>query len=141
MAKSKTASLEKLLTMLKRNPRIKYLAKKMTPHLVLNLKVSEKEITTAFFTALANRSGSLRDDVQRTIIDQYKAKAQTIGTSAEGGILVPITVDQNIQQQLDRISPMRQIARAISNAPAHLQLLLRVAVTLTRLPKLRLSQR
>lgn len=78
-------------------------------------------ITTKFFQALAS-NGQGMGEAQKSIREQYSAKSQSIAVSTEGGILVPITVDQNIQQQLDYISPIRQIARVISNAPAHLQL-------------------
>src|SRR5699024_5494727 len=78
-----------------------------------------------FFTALANKDASAMATAQKNIREQYAAKGQTIhgGTNGdEGGILVPITVDSNIQTQLEYISPIRQIARVISNAPAILQL-------------------
>ncbi|MBB0998293.1 phage major capsid protein [Dietzia maris] len=82
----------------------------------------DREINKNFFTALATKNSVLMGEAQKSIRDQYRAKAQTIGTDDEGGILVPITVDANIRRELDYISPIRQIARVISNAPARLQL-------------------
>lgn len=82
----------------------------------------DREINKHFFTALATKDGAAMAEAQKSIREQYKAKAQTIGTADEGGILVPITVDANIRRELDYISPIRQIARVISNAPARLQL-------------------
>lgn len=81
-----------------------------------------REIHKGFFLALSSKDSSLMGKIQNSIRDQYKEKAQTIGTDSEGGILVPLTVDQNIQKTLDYISPIRQIARVISNAPAKLRL-------------------
>ncbi|MDI9934692.1 phage major capsid protein [Rhodococcus sp. IEGM 1351] len=81
-----------------------------------------REINKSFFSALAGQDGAAMAQAQKSIRDEYKAKAQTIGTDSEGGILVPLTVDQNIQRQLEYISPIRQIARVISNAPAKLRL-------------------
>lgn len=78
------------------------------------------DISKAFFKALATNQGM--GEAQKKIREQYKAKAQTIGTPDEGGVLVPLTVDANIRTQLEYISPIRQIARVISNAPARLQL-------------------
>lgn len=81
-----------------------------------------RSINSGFFKALATKDSAEMGKAQKHIREQYKAKGQTIGTDAEGGVLVPLTVDQNIRQQLEYISPIRQIARVISNAPARLQL-------------------
>lgn len=85
-------------------------------------EAKQREMHKGFFTALATQNSALMANVQKDIVDEYKEKAQTIGTDSEGGILVPLTVDQNIQRTLDYISPIRQIARVISNAPAKLKL-------------------
>lgn len=53
-----------------------------------------------FFNALGMQNATLQAEAQKAIREQYKAKAQTIGTPDEGGVLVPITVDQNIRTQL-----------------------------------------
>ena len=66
-----------------------------------------------FFKALATQNAADMGVAQKAIREQYKAKAQTIGTPDEGGVLVPITVDSNIRTQLEYISPIRQIARVI----------------------------
>ncbi|WP_241473773.1 phage major capsid protein [Mycolicibacterium neoaurum] len=97
-------------------------AVKTSPDVTETDDSKNREINKNFFQALASKDGAAMGQAQLKIREQYKAKAQTIGTDSEGGILVPLTVDQNIQQQLDYISPLRQIARVISNAPARLQL-------------------
>lgn len=84
-----------------------------------------REINKNFFLSLANKDFQGMSTAQKNIREQYKAKAQTIGGGTngdEGGVLVPITVDTNIQTELEYISPIRQIARVISNAPAILRL-------------------
>lgn len=97
-------------------------AQKDAPSVTKTDETRQRETNKAFFTALATSDGGLMSQAQKSIRDEYKAKAQTIGTDSEGGILVPLTVDQNIQRTLEYISPIRQIARVISNAPAKLRL-------------------
>lgn len=93
-----------------------------TPVVKKNQETEDRNINHMFFKALGTQNVALQTEAQKAIREQYKAKAQTIGTPDEGGVLVPITVDQNIRTQLEYISPIRQIARVISNAPARLQL-------------------
>jgi HK97 family phage major capsid protein len=93
-----------------------------TPSIKETEASKSKAITSGFFKALATQDHTAMAEAQKAIRAEYKAKAQTIGTPDEGGILVPITVDQNISTELDYISPIRRIARVISNAPARLQL-------------------
>lgn len=81
-----------------------------------------REVISKFFKALASKDPSAMAEAQKTIRAEYAAKAQTINTDSEGGILVPLTVDNNVKVQLEYISPIRQVARVISNAPARLKL-------------------
>lgn len=92
------------------------------PDITRSAEETARQMNKAFFSALATSDNGAMSNVQKSIREEYKAKAQTIGVDSEGGILVPLTVDQNIQKQLDYISPIRQIARVISNAPAKLRL-------------------
>lgn len=97
-------------------------AAKTAPNIVETDESKSRTINSKFFGALANKDVAGMAEAQKKVREEYKAKAQTIGTDSEGGILVPLTVDQNIQRTLDYISPIRQIARVISNAPARLRL-------------------
>lgn len=97
-------------------------AQKDAPNVVETDESKSKTINHKFFTALATNNSAAMSEAQKSVVDEYKAKAQTISVDAEGGILVPLTVDQNIQRTLEYISPIRQIARVISNAPAKLKL-------------------
>lgn len=86
-----------------------------------------RAVTTGFFKALASRDSSAMATAQKAVQAEYAAKAQTVDGQTttpgdQGGILVPLTVDQNIQTQLQFISPIRKYARVISNAPAKLEL-------------------
>lgn len=95
------------------------------PQITETEESKNQEINKGFFKSLANRDAASMAQAQKKIREQYSAKGQTIngGTNGdEGGILVPITVDSNIRTELEYISPIRQIARVISNAPAILQL-------------------
>lgn len=55
-----------------------------------------------------------RDDVQQ--------KAQSVGTSGAGGVLVPVILRNNIIEKLHYISPMRQISTVINDMPAALDM-------------------
>jgi HK97 family phage major capsid protein len=93
-----------------------------SPTIVETDESKSREINKGFFSALAAQDGAAMAQAQKKIREEYKQKAQTIGVDAEGGILVPLTVDQNISRQLEYISPIRTIARVITNAPAKLRL-------------------
>lgn len=93
-----------------------------TPSVTETAESKSRAVTTGFFKALASTNQAGMAEAQKAVRAEYKAKAQTIGTPDEGGILVPLTVDENIRTELDYISPIRRIARVISNAPARLQL-------------------
>ena len=96
------------------------------PNIEQSDKAKNEAINKDFFTALANKDHNLmaksQGEIRKQYSELYKEKAQTIGTDSEGGILVPVTVDSSIQRTLEYISPIRQIARVISNAPAKLKL-------------------
>lgn len=54
--------------------------------------------------------------------DEIEQKAQTVGTAGQGGVLVPVTLRNNIIEKLYYISPMRQIATVINDMPAALDM-------------------
>lgn len=82
----------------------------------------DKALVSKFYKALASKDPQAMKDVQAEIVEDYKAKAQSVGTSNQGGILVPTTVDQSIRDKLEYVSPMRRISTVISNMPAKLVL-------------------
>ncbi|PPG60265.1 phage major capsid protein [Rathayibacter sp. AY1C5] len=82
----------------------------------------EKDRIKSFYTALAAGDRAAMNAINDMISKDYKAKAQTVGTSNQGGILVPTTIDQSIRDKLEYVSPMRRIATVISNMPAKLVL-------------------
>jgi HK97 family phage major capsid protein len=86
------------------------------------LPAEEKALVSKFYKALASKDPAVMKEVQAEIAADYKAKAQSVGTSNEGGILVPTTVDQSIRDKLEYVSPMRRISTVISNMPAKLVL-------------------
>jgi HK97 family phage major capsid protein len=53
---------------------------------------------------------------------EIRAKAQTVGTAGQGGVLVPVTLRTNIIEKLRYISPMRQIATVLNDMPAILDM-------------------
>jgi HK97 family phage major capsid protein len=82
----------------------------------------EAEKVKAFYKALASRDSNALAALEKTFKQDYKAKAQTVGTSNQGGVLVPTTIDQSIRDKLEYVSPMRRISTVIPNMPAKLQL-------------------
>ncbi|MCD5341531.1 phage major capsid protein [Arthrobacter sp. AK04] len=82
----------------------------------------EKDRIKSFYKALASGDRAEMKAVQDQISKDYQAKGQTVGTSNQGGILVPVTISQSIHDKLEYVSPMRRIATVISNMPAALTL-------------------
>lgn len=89
------------------------------------LSNADKELTTKFYQALAGGDLAYLKEVNDSIMKDYKAKAQsvgTIGSGTSGGLLVPTTIASSIITKMNYISPMRQIATVLSDMPAQLQL-------------------
>ena len=53
----------------------------------------EKELNKKFYLALAERDNKALKDLQAEIKSAYEAKGQSVGTDADGGYLVPATLD------------------------------------------------
>lgn len=81
-----------------------------------------KELNEKFYTALAERDTKALKELQEEIKSQYSEKGQSVGTDADGGYLVPTTLDTQIREKLKVISPVRQIATVISNLAADLEI-------------------
>ena len=80
-------------------------------------RADDKEEVKAFFRALADR-----DTAKLKEISSVVAKAQSIGTDADGGYLVPTTLANMVAKKLHDISEIRQNSTVISNMPAKLDL-------------------
>lgn len=93
-----------------------------------SVSAEDEQLAKDFFLALASKSEVKRDDVNARVTKQFEVRQKagqtegTIGTGTAGGVLVPTTVADSILEQLIYISPIRQIARVISNMPAQLEL-------------------
>ena len=81
-----------------------------------------KELNEKFYKALAERDVTGLKALQKEIEAEYEAKGQSVGTDANGGYLVPTTLDTQIREKLYALSPIRQIATVISNIPADLDI-------------------
>lgn len=81
-----------------------------------------KALNEKFYKALAERDVTTLKELQKDIQAQYEAKGQSVGTDANGGYLVPTTLDTQIREKLYVLSPIRQIATVISNLPADLDI-------------------
>jgi HK97 family phage major capsid protein len=90
----------------------------------------DKEEIKAYFLALAG-GPSAHDAANEVIAKGYterglkmgwKTKAQSVGTAGQGGVLVPVTLRNNIIEKLHYISPMRQLATVINDMPAALDM-------------------
>ena len=82
----------------------------------------EKDLNSRFYKALANKDVAELRELSSEFEKDYKAKGQSIGTDADGGYLVPTTLDTQIREKLRVLSPIRQIATVLSNMPANLTL-------------------
>lgn len=95
----------------------------------------QKQEIAAFYKALASGDPSLIKESNDQIIKGYeekgiewreeaeiKNKAQSVGTSGQGGLLVPTTLRQTIIEKLHYISPVRQIATVLQDMPAILDM-------------------
>src|SRR4051794_8152735 len=98
-------------------------------------KSDERELNTKYYKAVASGRQSDIDEVNELVAKDYEAKgiewrddaemktkAQTVGTSGQGGLLVPTTIRTSIIEKLKYISPVRQIATVIPDMPANLTL-------------------
>lgn len=88
----------------------------------LDKDADEKAHVKAFYEALATADRSEMRAFEKKLIADYKSKGQSVSTSNQGGILVPTTINQSIQDKLEYVSPMRRISTVISNMPAKLTL-------------------
>jgi len=97
--------------------------------------IDNQNIKQTFYKALATGRADAINQANDLIVKDYdakgiewrdeaeiKTKAQTVGTSGQGGLLVPTTISQSIIEKLYYISPMRQIATVIDNMPPILAL-------------------
>lgn len=82
------------------------------------LSSDEHALKTKFYKALASRDMRQLAEVNDLIKNAYKAKSQTVGTSSQGGYLVPTTVADSIVSKMKYISPIEQIATVIEDMPA-----------------------
>jgi HK97 family phage major capsid protein len=89
---------------------------------------AEKDQISKWFKALASGDKTTLRELDTEIEKDYIAKgftvtkAQDATTGANGGFLVPTTLDGAIRKKLRFVSPMRQIATVIENMPAILNL-------------------
>lgn len=112
----------------------KELLKKEAKDVIVNrgsksVSESDAKLASQFYKALATKNTQEIEAVNSLVAkqyEQYRAKTGqtigTIGTGTAGGLLVPTTVADSIIEQLVYISPIRNIARIISDMPAQLQL-------------------
>lgn len=79
----------------------------------------DREKVSEFYSVLKSQDRNLINKFNDKMSADYKEKAQTVGTSADGGLLVPVTVRESILTKMRYISPLRQIATVIPNMPAN----------------------
>lgn len=82
----------------------------------------DNELNSKFYKALAERDHSVLRELNGEFAKDYASKGQSVGTDADGGYLVPTTLDSQIREALSYLSPIRQIATVIGNMPADLNL-------------------
>jgi HK97 family phage major capsid protein len=95
----------------------------------------DKEAIAAYFKAVASNNPAdwaKSNEIQAKAYEEkniewrdeaeLKTKAQTVGTAAQGGNLVPTTLRNSIIEKMYYISPMRQMSTVIDNMPAILDM-------------------
>lgn len=82
----------------------------------------EKDFEKSFFKALANGDRSSLADISKDIHSDYAKKGQTVGTSADGGFLVPETFEATVVQKLHEMSTIRPAATVVqmTNSTHHI---------------------
>lgn len=82
-------------------------------------KENDKKALSEFFGVLSRKNPVEFEAFNKSMREQYREKAQTVGTSADGGLLVPTVMRESILKKMKYISPLRQIATVIPNMPAN----------------------
>lgn len=95
----------------------------------------EKEALKLFFLAAASGDRAEHKKANEAIVKEYeekgiewrddaemKTKAQTVGTSSQGGLLVPVTLRESLIEKMRFISQIRQMATVIPDMPAVLDM-------------------
>lgn len=121
-------------------PTIKELAEKKAKELAQGLitgqekaaqKVKEltsdkeiKELEDKWFKAFAKRDVKALEDMEKDIVAQYEAKEQSVSANAgaDGGLLVPISVEARIIERQYATSQLRQLATVLSGVTGKIQL-------------------
>lgn len=77
---------------------------------------AEKALSAKFFKAVADKDAVALREVSTEAREQYKAltDGQNITNDADGGYLVPVTVSNQIIDELKYISPIRQFATVLN---------------------------
>lgn len=113
--------------------------KKLAKDQVLKTRKEEKSedraLITKFFEAVASGNAAKAAEYNDLAVKDYEAKgiewredaelktkAQTVGTSGQGGYLVPTILRDSIIEKLYYISPMRQLSTVINDMPAILDM-------------------
>src|SRR4051794_39175263 len=119
----------------KMEEKLKKLSKDGKIHDAKDDKSEDRELNKKFFLAAASGRQDLIDQANDLITKDYdaksiewredgemKTKAQTVGTSTQGGLLVPTTLRNSIIERMRYISPMSQIATVLTDMPAILDM-------------------
>jgi len=104
----------------------------------------EKKLHADFWKALASIDVAEVRKVNERVVKQYEAKgiewrnekelkqkAQTVGTSSQGGALVPVSLAQSIMKRQQYYAPMRTIATVMSDIPPALDMPFETALPTT----------
>lgn len=83
-----------------------------------------KELEDRWFKAFAKRDVKALEDMEKDIVAQYEAKEQSVSANAgaDGGLLVPISVEARIIERQYATSQLRQLATVLSGVTGKLQL-------------------
>lgn len=83
-----------------------------------------KELEDRWFKAFAKRDVKALESMEKDILGQYEAKEQSVSANsgADGGLLVPITVEARIIERQYATSQIRQLATVLAGVTGKLQL-------------------
>lgn len=83
-----------------------------------------KALEDKWFKAFATKDVKALEDMQQEIVDDYAAKEQSVSANAgaDGGLLVPLSVEARIIERQYATSQLRQLATVLSGVTGKLQL-------------------
>ncbi|MCF8783202.1 phage major capsid protein [Rhodococcus ruber] len=85
------------------------------PDVTKSADARDREQVTAFYKAFIDKDRAAMNQLSKDIAADYAKKGQSIGTPADGGYLVPVTIAESIIRKRRNLSGFRQLATKLEN--------------------------